>query len=632
MPAARPQPSPDPTAAGLEAFRERLVRPRAVAAASKAEWLRERAALRDAVRRSLGLEPLPDRLPLEVRTGPAREEGGCRLERVAWCTWPRVWARALLVRPAGEGEPARASRPAVLLTGSAERAALDLLPALARRGVVGLAVDLPAGADPAVGLYPATVAAVNHLRGLDLLAGLPEVSRERLAVVGLGEGVDLALQLLALDDRPRALALAAPGGRYGARAAEAASPWVAPGLLAAADFCGLAAIPSPRAALYVTTGVAGERFAADELGEIRAVYRLWGQADRLHHRHLAESDAASLLAAVEAWLAAELEAGPPGPATRRRPALPEDPAVEDEGFAGIRAWFHRRVAAQPPQLESRPSRRSYQEGLRDDLWAVLGGLPPPEPASAEIVRRAPGEWRVTLRTEGPVRLPGLWLHPEGAAAGSLRVLLAAHPDGGEAALAEPLVAAARATGWAVLAPDVRFHGALARDWSAACLLAGRPEAVQAAVDLRACVRWLAGLPEVDGRGMVVAGFGALGISALLAGVADERAAAVVADCRGTLYRDGGEALPPLPNVLRVADVPQIAALLAPRALCLYNAPPERLGFSSRRYLDWVKRTYQSLGELDALRLTPGPAGDPPDLLAWLDSRLRRQRKGTHRSA
>jgi hypothetical protein len=643
MAASRPdsqQVCDTPVAAGLQAFFRRLTEPRSLRARSKAEWLQRRAALREAVQAALGLDPFPERVPLEVRPGGALERDGYRIERLYWRVWPRVWAAGRLYRPAGEAGKGRA---ALLYCGPALAAEEQcLLAALARLGHLALAVDAPAPdeADPAVGLLPLTTATVHHLRALDLLAGLPEVDRERLGVVGIADAADAALYTLALDERPRALVLARPGGFFGARPAAGRALAGPPGLLRATDFTELAAIPSPRAALYLTTGALPGADLAAELAELRAVYRVWGQPDRLAHRHFPAAEAAdqTLREAAYAWLARELRGDRDAPPPAEPPVAPEDaetlagldaPPRDDEGFAGIRAWFHRRAAAQPPQLESRPARRGYQERLREDLIGLLGGDPPAIPAGAVLEPLSPGLQRLTLHSERDLRLPALYR--EGSGPPPHRVLVVAHPAGKEAALQLPLAAAAGEAGWAVLAPDVRFRGELTAPRAAACALWGRPEAAQAADDLRACVQWLCGWEEVDWRGITLFGVGDQGIPALLAGALDERVAAVLADCCGSLYRDGGAGLPPLPNILRVADVPQIAALTAPRALWLFRAPAERLGFSSRRYLDWVKRTYQSLGELEALRLTPEDLGEPAETLEWLDARLRRQKKGAHRA-
>jgi hypothetical protein len=223
-----------------------------------------------------------------------------------------------------------------------------------------------------------------------------------------------------------------------------------------------------------------------------------------------------------------------------------------------------------------------------------------------------------------VRIPALWLPaPEPS---PWPALVALHPDGKAAALASPLVRGLHAAGWAVLAPDVRLRGEMRRDWLHNGVIWGRPEAGMAAHDTRTCVDWLLEQDGIDPRAVTLLGEGDLGVVALLAAGLDERITATVADCRETTYRDGGEGLPPIPNILRVADVPQIASLVAPRPLWLYRVPEERVGFSSRRYYDWTRRTFQSLGEQEALRMATGAAPDAHALAEWLSRRIRRAKR------
>ena len=142
----------------------------------------------------------------------------------------------------------------------------------------------------------------------------------------------------------------------------------------------------------------------------------------------------------------------------------------------------------------------------------------------------------------------------------------------------------------------------------------------------ACIEWLYGREYVDPKRLTLLGEGDQGVVAMLAAGLDERVTATVADCMETTYRDGGEGLPVIPNVLRIADVPQIASLVAPRPLWLFRVPEERVGFASRRYYDWTRRSYQSLGEPDALKMSTRTLPDIPSLAEWLERRSRRARR------
>src|SRR5262249_23672744 len=135
----------------------------------------------------------------------------------------------------------------------------------------------------------------------------------------------------------------------------------------------------------------------------------------------------------------------------------------DRGAEGIRDWFHKRVVAQPPQLESRPSRRAYQERVRAELIELLGGEPQPAAQEPAWEGETPDGGRLlSLRTERDVRIPAVWFAGEGQGPRPAAVLL--HPEGKAAALRSPLAGALREAGCALLAPDVRLRGEMRRDW------------------------------------------------------------------------------------------------------------------------------------------------------------------------
>jgi hypothetical protein len=168
---------------------------------------------------------------------------------------------------------------------------------------------------------------------------------------------------------------------------------------------------------------------------------------------------------------------------------------------------------------------------------------------------------------------------------------------------------------------VRLRGELAVDWLHNTILWGRPEAGMAAHDVSQCVDYLWGRGDVDRRRVTVVGVGDQGIVALLAAGLDERISAVAADCGDTTYRDGGEGLPVIPNLLRIADTPQLAALAAPRPTLLFRVPPDRAGFASLRYFDGARRAFQALGAEPALTIRTTSEEQLPAVQAWLEKQI-----------
>jgi hypothetical protein len=594
--------------------------------------------------KALALSPLPDRLPLEVRTGGRLERNGYTLECVYWQTWPKVWSSGWLYRPEGLSGKA----PAILNphghwdNGARHPVVQSRCIALAKLGYVALAVDSIHHYDYPVGVSPLTVMTYNNLRTLDLLQSLPEVDRERIGATGASGGAQQLMSLLAVDDRVRCAVLAVMV-TYFKRIMSAEEHHCpcnhVPGMMRVSDELELCGVAAPRPLLFLTVeGDWTSPFPEHELRELRALYRLWQQPDRLAHRQFAGPHDYSrpMREAAYLWFERELRGNRVVNAVSE-PELtvepPESllqlasPPEEDRGLAGIRQWYAKRFVAQPPQLESRKERKNYQERVRGELLELLGG--PVTPVTLETIRHedAGDVQRVSFRSEREVRLPALWL-PAGLYAstdrrGASPVAITLHPEGKDRALRGPMTTALQAAGYSIRAPDLRFCGELQREWLYNCLLWGRPEAGMAAHDLSTCVDWIWEQEGVEARRLVVIAEGDLGITALLAAGQDERITCVIADCCGTTYRDGGQGLPVVPNILRVADVPQIASIMAPRPVWLFNVPGERVGFSSRRYYDWTRRTYQSLGEDAALRMSVDERPPAQELAAWLESRLNR---------
>lgn len=622
----------------LGPYYERMVEPRVLRAGSKAEWQDRRRVLRPLVQRALALDPYPERLPLEVHTGGALPRAGYRVERVYWQTWPEVWASGWLYVP--EGIAGRT--PAVLnphghwQDGARHPTVQSRCIGLARLGYVALAVDSVHLYDYPTGLTPLSVMTWNNIRALDYLASRPDVDRDRLGVTGASGGAQQAMYLCALDDRPRAAVLAVLVSYFRRILMPDRHHCPCnhvPDLMRFTDEPELCAIFSPRAALVLTvTGDWTAEFPQHELRELRAIYRLWGQDDRLAHRQFPgpHDYPREMRELAYGWFARELRGDRTAPYSIPEPEhVPEPPATlssldaappGDRGTDGILEWYRRRYIVQPPALEGRPSRKAYNEELRAGLRDLLGEA---VPATLDTRRHGVTElgaiaaFQVSFRSEPEVRLPALWI-PPAESPGPVIVLL--HPLGKGMTLKTPHIAALHSAGWGILAPDVRLCGELHREWLHNGIVWGRPEAGMAVDDVRACVDWLCGDEDVDPRRIVLLGEGHLGVVALLAAGLDERVRATIADCCSTTYRDGGAGLPVIPNLLRVADLPQIAGLSAPRALWLYHAPPDRVGFSSRRYYDWVRRTYQSLGDADSLVLSTGEKPEPGELLGWLEAR------------
>jgi dienelactone hydrolase len=667
----------------LEASFERHSRPRPIPVRTRPEWLARRPESRRRLWECLGLDPTPERLPLSPHTAGTLDRPGYRLERVYWQSWPGVYASGWLYRPSGLEAPA----PAVLRPhGHWEGGAMHALEqsaciALAIKGYVVLAPDSAHVYRYEVGVNPAGVMTWNNMRALDYLQSLPEVDGARIGCTGVSGGGQQTMYLMALDDRVR---VAAPVAlvSYFRRILMIDSHHCpcnhVPGLLRWLDEPEICALFAPRPLLFLSlSGDWTARFAEQEVGEIRNIYWLYGQLDRLEHvrfegphdfnRPMREC----VYAWLNRWLKNEVdpEAGREPEFTTEEPAAlraldgPPPGAVGPEGAA---PYYAERAAFKPQRVEGRDQRRRWQEQLRTQVSDLLGE-PTGTPVAVEPEVRATGQSAlplkgsdsleftleaVTLRSEPDIRIPALLCsarselirssgrvpaepgaHGVGGSVirSSFPAVVLLHPQGKsgwlERGAPAGLARAALAAGALLLLPDVRLRGELAADWLHNTVLWGRPEAGMAARDVSACIDYLWLRGDVDRRRIVVGGVGDQGVVALLAAGLDERITAVAADCGDTTYRDGGEGLPIIPNLLRVADTPQIAALVAPRPTLLFRVPPDRAGFASLRYFDGARRAFQALGAEEALTVRTTTDDPLPAVQAWLERQLTGPEKG-----
>ncbi len=637
----------------LELF-ERHSRPLPISVRTRAEWLSRRPETRRRLWECLGLEPAPVRLPLQPHTSGGLERAAYRVDRVFWQSWPGVFASGWLYRPASLTAPA----PAVLCPhghwegGAVHPVVQARCIAFALKGYVALAVDSAHVYRYEVGVNPVGIMTWNNIRALDYLQSRPEVDGARIGCVGASGGGQQTMYLMALDDRVR---VAAPVAlvSYFRRILMANGHHCpcnhVPGLLRWMDEPEICALFAPRPLLFLSlSGDWTARFGEQELGEIRNIYWLYGQLDRLAHvRFEGPHDFnRPMREQVYAWFNRWL-LGIEDPEAAQEPEFPvETPATlraldapppGTRGPEGAAAYYAEHAAFKPGRVEGRDARRTWQERLRVQVADLLGEPLAPQVAIEPELRELGGANRVdesslegvTLRSEPEIRLPALVFSPAGDAElrerpNRLPAVVLLHPDGKTGWLeeGEPMGLARRALAAArILLPDVRLRGELAAEWLYNTILWGRPEAGMAAHDVSKCIDYFWARGDVDRRRIIIVGVGNQGIAALLAAGLDERITAVAADCCNTTYQDGGAGLPVIPNLLRIADTPQLAALVAPRPTLLFRVPPERTGFASLRYFDGARRAFQALSAEPALTIRTTTEDPFPAVEAWLEAQL-----------
>jgi len=187
----------------LEAYFERMTVRRAPVPET---WEKRRAEVRQAALRSLGLDPLPERGPLDPHVAATKEYDDYRLERVWYRTFPSVWASGWLYVPKGRKGPF----PAILCphghwaNGAREGVVQARCIGLAKKGYVAFAIDSVHETHWATGLCPVGLMTWNNMRALDYLESRPEVDKTRFGCTGASGGGQQTMYMMAVDDRIQA--------------------------------------------------------------------------------------------------------------------------------------------------------------------------------------------------------------------------------------------------------------------------------------------------------------------------------------------------------------------------------------------------------------------------------------------
>jgi pimeloyl-ACP methyl ester carboxylesterase len=211
-----------------------------------------------------------------------------------------------------------------------------------------------------------------------------------------------------------------------------------------------------------------------------------------------------------------------------------------------------------------------------------------------------------------------------------------HLEGKAEALKHPLAAALVEKGCSLVAPDLRatgeakpegdvVHGAPDHNSAEHAVWVGRPLLGQWAFDVHCLLDWMTLQPDLNPERLVVIGVGQAGVVALCAAATDDRVRSVAAiETPATLVTE--EAYAPgtrmgllAPNLFTIGDVPQLAALGAPRRLLIAGAvTPQGKKLPEKD----IKGAYQFTREVYDLykaadKLTLLGEGKPEDIAALL---------------
>jgi dienelactone hydrolase len=630
--------------------------------ASRDAWAARRKALRERMFAAMGGIPA-EPAPLDVQEKGTLKRDGYHIEKVVIRTRPGVWMTSSLYVPEG----AKKAPAVLAVHGHWAGARRDPVVqarclGLVKLGFVVLAVDAFGAGErytkPASGTYhgalfgaslwPAGLSLLgmqvyDNRRAVDYLCTRPEVDPARIGVTGASGGGNQTMYAGALDERLAAVVPVCSVGNYQAYLKAACCVCeVLPGALRFTEEGDVLGLVAPRALMVVNASKDSFQFSVGEaeksLARAKAVYGLLGAEEKVKHA-VFESPHAYNQAMREAmygwmtrWLKGEGD-GKPIPEPKHEVDKPEDLAC----FADLRRPADMLF---PPSFAAREARKllaPFAKGppAHKEAWeaqaVVLRGRLREEvfgdfPAAREDMPAAFGE----PTEEGGRRTTPLTVEPEAGmplaalvrfkpAKGKVPACVVLHLDGKDAALKAPEAQALVEAGFSVYAPDLRATGAAkpagdavrdAPDHNSAehAVWVGRPLLGQWAFDVRCLFDFLEKQPGLDGR-LALLGLGQAGLVALCAAALDDRvAAAAVVDAPLTLvgetgYPSGTRMGLLAPGLLKVGDVPQLAALAAPRPLLV----------AGTRELPFTQATYRLLGAGDRLRLAATSEG----LAGWL---------------
>jgi dienelactone hydrolase len=593
-------------------------------------WLDRRARLREAMFQAMG--PFPEKpCPLEPQVLGVLPRQDYRLEKLAFQSRPDVWvtANAYVPEPVRGKKPAvlavHGHWPWARIDPVVQARCLGLV----KLGFFVLAVDaFGAGerhSNPARGtyhgaLYGGTLWPVgqtllglqvyDNRRAVDYLRSRPEVDGDRLGITGASGGGNQSMYAGALDERLRAVVPVCSVGTYQAYLHCAACVCeILPGGLRFAEEGDMLGLVAPRALMVVNATKDAFQFSVPEaeksLARARAIFRVYGAEDKQCHVIIDSGHAYNqpMREAMYGWMTRWLKEegdGKPIPEPPHELEKPEDlrcypDNVRPKGFLfpptfaarEARTLLARFSARKPDHVQDWEASAVYiRAQLRKQVFGDFPRLPQPtaRPGPSETIDQVTTT-PLLLHPEPGLPLPVL-LKSKAAGRGKQPVCVLLHLDGKAEAGKHPLATAFLDRGWTLALPDLRatgetrpprdtVAGAPGHNSAEHALWLGRPLLGQWVFDVLCLLDWLAVQPTLEKSRLMVAGIGQAGVLALCAaGLLEERVAAVLAWGGLTTlvteqaYATGTHLGLLAPGILRLGDIPQLAALAAPRRLVL----------------------------------------------------------------
>lgn len=592
---------------------------------SSADWQRGRPELRRQLGYMLGLDPLPPRTPLAAEVTGTIDHPGFRIEKVVFQSSPGLYVTGNFYIPKEVSGPL----PTILyLCGhsahpqGAKTQYQDRTVWFATHGYCVLALDtLEFGEVPGIhhgthnlgmwhwlslGYTPAGTEVWNAMRALDWLATRPEVDMKRIGLTGISGGGAMTWYLAALDER---IAVAAPSCStftYGSQAAH----WLAAGQCDCIyyinaygwDFPIVAALIAPRP-LLITSGQRDAIFPPDGYHEVfqrgRRIYGLLGAEERIREvdADVGHSDPPLFLNASRQWMNRWLK-GDPTPVIGTNAVPRDEPELlaclkdlpADAANFRIQNELTSPVKLQVPGSIAAWDKRRAELGprLRDQVFRWFPAHPAPF-ATQRI--GGPAGWggnyadgkRVTFETEPGVRVTAqLFLARTNLATAPLVIRVKGPGEnvyGSDFDEVLPLLGRCHLLMLQPRFTETTLSAADYTDTERTAAWIGRTIAAMQVWDILRAVQWALDEEGLKPSRVILHGRHDMAALTLYAALFDDRVTEVVLVDPPASHWDR----PALLNVLRVTDLAEVAAALAPRRITFLSEPPRSFDFTRTVY-------------------------------------------------
>jgi cephalosporin-C deacetylase-like acetyl esterase len=448
----------------------------------------------------------------------------------------------------------------------------------------------------------------DNRRAVDYMLTRTEVDGERLGITGASGGGNQSMYAGSLDERFKAVVPVCSVGNYQSYLQAACCVCeMLPGALRFTEEGDVLGLVAPRALMVISATKDAFQFSVGEakksLARAKAIFKLYDKEDKITHTIFDSPHAynQAMREAMYGWMTRWLKGegdGKPIPEPKHDVEKPQDLACYPDGKRPASFLFPPTFAAHEAsrllagftneKLDHREAWEAKASLMRANLEEVLGGLPKKEIVDGD--NRADDKKKDGIHIL-PLKLtvePGLDLDVESripiGRKLNRRTCLLLHLDGKEKAVQHPMAAALHDKGWVIFVADLRATGGAkpkgdgissAPDHNSTehALWIGRPLLGQWLADVRAILAVIALDRALNDGRLAVVGIGQAGIVAITASALfPERIVATAAIdvpasyVTRTAYPDGTRMGLLVPGILRVGDIPHLAALSAPRKL------------------------------------------------------------------